>query len=138
MEKKTDNIPAHVAIIPDGNRRWARKRGMPISEGHEEGARNVERLIKYALKKGIQCLSFWGSSMDNLKKRPLEEKIALMDIYKRYFERLLESPEIHENQAKINVIGRWEEQFPEALKKIIHQVIEKTKKYEKKVLNFFK
>jgi undecaprenyl diphosphate synthase len=78
----------------------------------------------------------WGSSMDNLTKRPLSEKKALVDIYKRYFKKILESKKVHENEARVNVIGHWEEQFPETLKKIIYEVIEKTKHYEKKMLNF--
>lgn len=137
MEKETlDNMPKHLAIIPDGNRRWAKERGLESWDGHEFGAQNTEKLIKYALKKGLQCLTFWGSSLDNLKKRPLQEKKALLDIYKKYFEKLLDDSSIHEEEVKINFIGRWEEQFPESLKEVIHSLIEKTKNYEKKMLNF--
>lgn len=137
MEKETlNNMPEHLAIIPDGNRRWAKERGLPPWDGHESGAQNTEKLIKYALKKGLQCLTFWGSSLDNLKKRPLQEKKALLDIYKKYFEKLLDDSSIHEEEVRINFIGRWEEQFPESLKEIIHSLIEKTKSYEKKMLNF--
>ena len=137
MEKETfNNMPEHLAIIPDGNRRWAKERGLEPWDGHEFGAQNTEKLINYALRKGLKCLTFWGSSLDNLKKRPMQEKIALLDIYKKYFEKLLNDSSIHEQQAKINFIGRWEEQFPESLKEIIHALIEKTKNYEKKMLNF--
>jgi len=136
MEKEPTNIPNHVAIIPDGNRRWARGKGMKPWEGHEAGAQNFEKLIEYSLKKGINCLSIWGSSTDNLTKRPISEKRALLDIYRRYFERLLSGKEIYENEVKVNIIGRWEEQFPEALKDLLYEIIEKTKQYKKKVLNF--
>jgi undecaprenyl diphosphate synthase len=136
MPNKIENIPHHVAIIPDGNRRWAIDRNLESWEGHESGAANIENLVKVALKKGIKCFSIWGSSMDNLIKRPLPEKVALLEIYKKYFTRILESKEIHENEVKINVIGRWEEQFPEPLKKIIHKAIDKTKHYKKRMLNF--
>lgn len=129
-------MPNHVAIIPDANRRWARERGLKPWKGHEAGAANMEALVKYSLQKGINCLSFWGSSLDNLSKRPLEEKQELLSIYKRYFTKLIESKEIHEYEARINVIGRWEEQFPESLKKIIRDGLEKTKHYKKKMLNF--
>lgn len=105
-------------------------------EGHEAGAKNFEKLIEYSLKKGINCLSIWGSSTDNLTKRPISEKRALLDIYRRYFERLLNGKEIYENEVKVNIIGRWEEQFPEALKSLLYEIIEKTKQYKKKVLNF--
>ena len=136
MEDNSKNIPNHVAIIPDGNRRWARKRGLDPWKGHEAGAENLERLMRFALKKGVKCFSIWGSSMDNLLKRPIIEKKALLEIYKKYFTQLLESKEIHENEAKINVIGHWEEQFPESLKKIIYEAIKKTKHYKKRMFNF--
>lgn len=136
MEKELNNIPNHVAIIPDGNRRWARGKGMKPWEGHEVGAKNFEALIKHSLKKGIKCLTIWGSSLDNLTKRPLEEKKELLEIYKRYFKRLLEGGEIHENEVQVNVIGRWEEQFPESLKSIIYEAMEKTRHYKKRMLNF--
>ena len=136
MKKELNKVPFHVAIIPDGNRRWAKGKGLNPWEGHEEGAKNLEKLIQVALNKGVKCFSLWGSSMDNLIKRPISEKKALLDIYKKYFERLLEGKEIHENEVKINVIGRWEEQFPESLKNIIKEAIEKTKHYKKRILNF--
>ncbi|HRY82314.1 MAG TPA: polyprenyl diphosphate synthase [Candidatus Moranbacteria bacterium] len=136
MENNFENIPLHVAIIPDGNRRWAKNKGLNPWEGHEAGAKNLEKIIQTALKKGVKCLSLWGSSMDNLLKRPIAEKKALLEIYKKYFKRLLEGKEIHENEARVNVIGRWEEQFPESLKSIIREAIEKTKHYEKRMLNF--
>jgi len=136
MSQEKDNIPNHVAIIPDGNRRWARGKGMKPWEGHEVGAKNFEALIKHSLKKGIKCLTIWGSSLDNLTKRPLEEKKELLEIYKRYFKRLLDGEEIHENEVQVNVIGRWEEQFPESLKSIIYEAMEKTRHYKKRMLNF--
>lgn len=137
MKKIIEKLPNHVAIIPDGNRRWARKRGLPAWEGHEAGAQNLEKLIKFSAKKGLYCLSFWGSSLDNLKKRPLEEKRALLKIYEKYFSRLIENKDIAEKEVRINFIGRWQEQFPDSLKAIINQVIDKTKNYQKRILNFF-
>jgi undecaprenyl diphosphate synthase len=136
MEKTLENLPKHVAIIPDANRRWACERGLPPWKGHEAGAENFEKIISYSLKKGIACLSIWGSSIDNLTKRPLEEKKALLNIYKHYFKKMLEGKEIYENEVQVNFIGRWEEQFPDSLKQIIYAVIEKTKNYQKRMLNF--
>ncbi|MFA5994002.1 MAG: polyprenyl diphosphate synthase [Parcubacteria group bacterium] len=136
IEKEVYNMPNHLAIIPDGNRRWAKERGLQPWDGHESGAENMEELIRYALKKGIHCLTFWGSSVDNLKKRPMQEKKALLDIYKKYFTKMLTNPDIDEQEARINFIGKWEEQFPDSLKNILYAIIEKTKKYEKRMLNF--
>lgn len=134
---KEELLPGHLAIIPDANRRWARERGLAPWEGHEAGAKNFEKIITHSLKRGIRCLSIWGSSMDNLKKRPLEEKRALLSIYRRYFQRLLEGEEIHKNQVRVNVLGRWEEQFPDSLKKTLREVIKKTENYRERALNFF-
>jgi len=125
-----------VAIIPDGNRRWAKERNLQPWEGHRAGAETLEDLIVFAQNKGIKCLSFWGSSIDNLQKRPFQEKRALLEIYKEYFSKLLEGKGIHENKVKVNFIGRWREQFPESLKKILQEIIEKTKEYKDRNLNF--
>lgn len=136
MENEEIVVPYHVAIIPDGNRRWARKRDLQPWDGHEEGAKNFEKLINHSLQYGVKVLSLWGSSMDNLIKRPMSEKVALLEIYRRYFERLLEGKEIYENEVRVNIIGRWEEQFPAPLKKLLYEAIDRTKHFQKRVLNF--
>jgi len=130
-------LPNHIAIIPDGNRRWAKIHGLKPWEGHEEGAKNIERLVRYALKLGIKSISFWGSSIDNLTRRPWQEKRTLLKIYEEYFQRLIKSDDIRDNQARINVIGRWRKQFPGKLKKILENGIEKTKYCKNYLLNFF-
>ncbi len=130
-------LPNHVVIIPDGNRRWARERGLDPWKGHEAGAENTERLIREARRLGIREISFWGSSIENLTKRPLAESKALLRIYETYFSRLAESEEVHADQARIRCIGHWEEQFPDSLKKVLSRCIESTKGYDRYFLNFF-
>ncbi len=130
-------LPRHVVIIPDGNRRWAAERGLKPWEGHQAGAENTEAIIREARRIGIRELSFWGSSLENLAKRPLAESKALLDIYSKYFAKLLESEDIHKDEAKIRFIGRWEEQFPEALKQILYRCLDATKDYSRYFLNFF-
>lgn len=130
-------IPNHVAIIPDGNRRWAKQRGLSPWEGHFAGAENTEKLLRKALEMGVKCFSLWGSSLDNLKKRPLEESRQLLKVYEEYFTKLLKSDDIHKYKVKINFIGRWEDQFPESLKKVLYDCIEATKNYSENMLNFF-
>ncbi len=78
---RDSTVPRHVAIIPDGNRRWASLRGMDPWIGHEQGAQRIEELASAARDMGITHLSFWGSSMENLTKRPLLERKALMNVY---------------------------------------------------------
>lgn len=134
IEKK---LPNHIAIIPDGNRRWAKERNLEPWEGHEAGAEVMEQLARWAFNNGIFALSFWGSSLENLQKRPLLEKQALLRIYEEYFKKLIVDEDIHRNRVRINVIGKWEEQFPTSLKKIIIEGVEKTAQYEDHELNFF-
>lgn len=134
--KISEKMPKHLVIIPDGNRRWARAKGLAPWAGHAAGAENTEKLIRFALKRGVDCITFWGSSIDNLTKRPVQEKKALLDIYKEYFERMLAGSDIHENEIKVNFIGRWEEQFPESLKRVLYALVGKTRNYEKKIINF--
>lgn len=134
--QETKKPGIHVAIIPDGNRRWAKNQGMKPWEGHEEGAKRIEELSRAALKMGVENLTFWGSSVDNLTKRPLEEKRALLGIYERYFKKLIASRDIFENKTRIRILGRWEEQFPTSLKKILKEGIEKTKHHSNNFLNF--
>ncbi|TSD02177.1 MAG: Isoprenyl transferase [Parcubacteria group bacterium Athens0714_25] len=131
------NLPNHIVIIPDGNRRWAREKNLKPWEGHEEGAKNIEALVRKALDLKIKNISFWGSSLGNLEKRPLLEKKALLDIYDRYFAKLIDSDEVRENEARINIIGRWKQYFPASLIKTLEGGIEKTKNYKNYNLNFF-
>lgn len=130
------NIPNHIAIVPDGNRRWARKNGLKPWQGHVEGAKRTEELVKKTFELGIVYLTFWGSSEDNLKKRPLVEKKALLDIYEKYFKKLISSKDIFEKEIRINIVGRWREQFPKNLVSILTDGIEKTKDHSKYFLTF--
>ncbi|MFZ1654572.1 MAG: polyprenyl diphosphate synthase [Candidatus Moraniibacteriota bacterium] len=131
------DLPRHVAIIPDGNRRWAKAHGLVSWEGHEVGAKRIEEIVRAAREIGIRELSFWGSSLENLTKRPLQERQELLRIYATYFEKLLSEESLHTDQVRIRCIGRWEEQFPDRLKDILHRGIEATKKYDQYFLNFF-
>lgn len=129
-------LPRHMVIVPDGNRRWATERGLEPWKGHEAGAENTEKLIREAKRLGVKEISFWGSSLENLVKRPVLESKALLRIYETHFRQLLESEDIHKDEVRIRFIGRWEEQFPASLKKIMYECIDATKQYDKHFLNF--
>jgi undecaprenyl diphosphate synthase len=126
----------HIAIIPDGNRRWAKKRGLAPWQGHRAGADKIEELSREALKMGIKNLTFWGSSKDNLQKRPLEEKRELLKIYEKYFKKLINDPDIYKNKTGIRIIGDWKKQFPFGLRRILEKGIKKTKDHTNNFLNF--
>ena len=120
----------------DGNRRWAKKRNLPLFRGHYQGAKTLESLIESADKLKVPFLSFWGSSVDNLSKRPAKEVNALFDVYAKYFEKLLKRPELFEKKIRVRIIGRWQELVPENVRKIFREVMEKTKSHKNYHLTF--
>ncbi len=130
-------IPHHVAIIPDGNRRWAKARGLAPWEGHQAGAKNTEALIRTAQELGITELSVWGSSLENLTKRPLEEKMGLLKVYGTVLQEVLDGPEVQSGQVHIRFIGRYKQVFPKPLLDLITKIEEKTKNNTEYFLNFF-
>ncbi len=131
-----DNIPKHIAIIPDGNRRWAKEKQLQPWEGHYEGAKRFEEILNTAFQAGVENVTFWGYSADNLKKRPWREKKALLEIYEKYFQKLLKSKKIFQEKIKINIVGRWEEQLPGKLVRLLKRGIQETKNHRNFNLNF--
>lgn len=102
-EKKKDMvIPAHVAVILDGNGRWAKKRGLPRSMGHKEGCKTVEKTVELAARMGIQYLTVYGFSTENWK-RSSEEVGALMQLFRYYMIRLLKIAKA--NNIRVKMIG---------------------------------
>ncbi|MDD3607933.1 MAG: polyprenyl diphosphate synthase, partial [Candidatus Moranbacteria bacterium] len=99
-------------------------------------AKIIENISQQDLDMGIRCITFLGSSIDNLTKRPIQEKLFLLDIYERYFKKLMKDPKIQKNKIGIRIIGRWREQFPGKLKGILEDGIKKTADYSNNFLNF--
>ncbi len=130
------SLPQHIAIIPDGNRRWAKDHALAAFFGHREGAKVAEKILQTALDAGIKYFTFWGASVDNVTKRDHVEVQFLFEIFEDYFKRLLKDEKVHEKKVRINVWGEWSEYFPESCKKAILQVIEATKEYNQFQANF--
>jgi undecaprenyl diphosphate synthase len=126
----------HVVVIPDGNRRWAKKRGLFPWQGHIEGAKTLEKILKKTWELKIPHFTFWGMSADNVLKRPKKEVEVLFSIFKRQFKKLARSREIQKEGVKINVFGLWEKLFPENVKTAIKEAIDKTKKNKNFNLTF--
>ena len=82
MDNK-ENLPEHIAIIMDGNRRWARAQGKPAAFGHKEGAKVLENIVRYANKIGIKYITAYAFSTENWK-RATDEVSALMALFQRY------------------------------------------------------
>jgi undecaprenyl diphosphate synthase len=129
-------IPKHIAIIPDGNRRWARKRGLPVFFGHRAGVKALDKILKTALDLKIAYFTFWGTSKDNIIKRSKEEVFFLFKLFKTQFKKLAKDPRIHKNKIRVNVIGEWPRYFPAEVKNAINEAIEKTKYYDNFNLTF--
>ena len=118
-----NNVPRHVAIIMDGNGRWAKKRNMPRVKGHYEGMQTVKKITKYASKLGIKYLTLYAFSTENWA-RPKEEVNYLMDLPEKMFTSFM--PELMENNVKVEVIGVVEK-LPENTRKAVEDAIEQTK-----------
>jgi len=100
------NLPNHIAIIPDGNRRWARDHHLKPWEGYHFGVKAFEKIYKKIIELQIPYTTFWIASLDNLTKRPKEEVKFLCDLFAENFPKLAEEKLIHKYQVKIQVFGR--------------------------------
>lgn len=127
----------HVAIIPDGNRRWARKNALKVWKGHEKGARRIRELAYTAFENGVTHLSIWGSSIDNLTKRSQSEREALVAIYIHAIKDMLKPQERERMAARVHIIGRWREFFPKELQLLITELEDMTAQYTERTLTVF-
>jgi len=118
MSKRTEDLlqqidrsalPAHIAIIMDGNGRWARKRGLPRVAGHRAGINAVREVVEGSARLGVSVLTLYAFSVENWK-RPQAEIGTLMSLLKEYLNKELES--IHRNNIKFRTIGRVEQLDP--------------------------
>lgn len=127
-----NNIPKHIAIIMDGNGRWAKKRNMPRSFGHKEGTKRVIEIVEASYKLGIKSLSLYAFSTENWK-RPKDEVNALMKLLVQYLRS--EVSELHRNKVVLRVLGDITALADECRKEI-EESIELTKNNTGLVLNF--
>ena len=121
----TNKIPQHVALILDGNGRWAKKRSLPRTCGHRKGASNIEKIAVACQNLGIKYMTCYCFSTENWK-RPQDEVNYLMKLPIRYFKKAYNT--IIESNIKIKVIGR-RDRFPKELLDAIIEVEEKTKNH---------
>jgi undecaprenyl diphosphate synthase len=133
----TASIPRHVALIPDGNRRWAKSKGLTTFAGHQKGIQAFEEIAQHAAERGIEHVSLWGLSVDNLTKRSPAEVAGLLKIFREEFAKLTESESIHQQETKIRVLGQWQKKFPLPVKRAIEAAIAATSGYRQHNLNFF-
>jgi undecaprenyl diphosphate synthase len=119
------NIPYHVAIITDGNRRWAGKRGFPSLRGHWQGYLNLKKFAAWCRDRGIKILTAFGFSSENWK-RSKKEVNYLMKLLERGLSNKKDIQELHEAGVRIRIIGQ-KEKLPQSLRKVIEKVESLTK-----------
>ena len=126
-----NKLPQHLAIIMDGNGRWAEKRGLPRSAGHREGAKAVKRVIASCINFNIPILTLFAFSTENWK-RPKNEVMYLLKLFERVLSK--EKANLIKNNIKINFIGRLND-LPNSLNEKMNELFESTKKNNKLILN---
>jgi undecaprenyl diphosphate synthase len=122
--------PKHVAIIMDGNGRWARSRGLPRIEGHRKGVENVRRIMDAVHELGIPYLTLYAFSVENWR-RPIEEVGALMGLLEIFLERY--TRELEENEVRLRVIGR-PDQLPERPRACLERALARTAHFTERTI----
>ena len=123
MINDNNNLPTHIAIIMDGNRRWAKSKGRPVAFGHKEGAKTLEKIVRYANKIGIKYLTVYAFSTENWK-RAEDEVSALMFLLQSYIEDY--SKRADSENIKVQFLGDTTA-FTPRMQKGIKDCIERTK-----------
>ena len=126
-----ENLPKHIAIIMDGNRRWAKQRNLTTKDGHKAGSKNLEKIAVFCNEIGIKYLTVYAFSTENWKRTP-EEVSALMFILKANLDSMLRKMDL--KNIKIRVIGE-KENIPKDIQEKIDKLVEKTKNNTGLVLN---
>jgi len=129
--KKSGGIPSHIAIIMDGNGRWAKKRGLPRAVGHTRGVESVRDIVKACSQLGVQFLTLYTFSTENWR-RPKDEVSMLMRLLLKSLKD--ETDELNQNDIKITMIGELES-LPKEVQKELRDASEKTKNNKKMILN---
>lgn len=120
-------IPQHIAIIMDGNGRWAKARGLPRTQGHRQGAKILENVLRHAQKRGVRVITLFAFSSENWG-RPKEEVDALMDLFRNYLKNDVEK--LKEEKVRVSFIGN-RQKFPADLTQRMNEVEAQTKDFDR-------
>ena len=118
-----ENRPKHIAIIMDGNRRWARNKGLPVALGHKEGAKTLEKIVRYAKNIGIKYITVYAFSTENWK-RSEEEVSTLMNLMMNYLESY--SKRADSENIKVQILGN-RQGLSDKMNDLIEKCMERTK-----------
>lgn len=128
-----EKLPRHIAIIPDGNRRWSKKHGKSKQEGYAEGIRHIGDVLKWCKEYNIHMLTMWGFSLENFQ-RDKEEISGLFELFKQNLKKALESDEKNKYEVRVRFFGRLH-LFPREIQEMIKKAEEISAKNEKYQLN---
>ena len=129
-----NKMPKHVAIIMDGNRRFAKLQGnIDVIKGHELGVDTLENVLDWSIELGIEIITVYAFSTENFN-RPQNDVEGLMRLFVINFKRLVDHEKIHKNEVRVKVVGRTE-LLPDDVKEAIDEAEEATKNYNKRFLN---
>jgi undecaprenyl diphosphate synthase len=126
-----EKLPKHIAIIMDGNGRWAKKRNIERIVGHQKGIESAREIVKFCREAEIKVLTLYAFSIENWR-RPKKEVQALMNLLKKYI--LKESKELLKNNIRLKVIGNIED-MPPSVARILNETVEKTKTCSGMIVN---
>lgn len=116
---KETSIPKHIAIIMDGNRRWARARGLADKEGHKVGVEKIEEIVREAEKIGVKTITIYALSTENIKERAKREVVDLFNIIRRTYQ--LQFKNMMKNGVRLSILGEIDG-LPGVIKKIIEEI----------------
>lgn len=131
--KRNKTIPQHIVLFPDGNRRWARKRGVVAEEGHSAGRENFKRILAHCEKRGVKVLTVFGFSTENWK-RSKEEVNFLMRLFEEGLSNKEDIEQFQRAGVRIKIIGQ-KEKLAKSLQKVIKEIEALTKNNKKFHLN---
>lgn len=128
------NYPNHIAVIPDGCRRWAKSKGLNPWDGHKKGIEVIEAIIPWFIENyPTKYITAYGLSIENFN-RAKNELEALSMLYSTHFARIAEDKRIHKNQVRVQVLGRTD-LLPKKIQEAARKAEEATKNYDKRVFN---
>mgnify|MGYP000023413198 CR=1 FL=1 len=130
---KNGEMPKHIAIILDGNRRWARKENLSLDLAYSMGGKNVEKVLDWCLELKIPSLTLFGLSTENLGRRPEELKPVLKTI-KEELEKALSDERIYKNRVKVSILGN-KKLLPSDIREVAEELEERTKAHDRFHLN---
>jgi len=133
FQVKDGKKPEHVAIILDGNRRWASNKALIPWIGHRHGANKIDELMDWCIDLDVKAITLYAFSTENFH-RPPEEVEEIMKLIEEKLRSILENERIHENKIKVKTIGRID-LLPNSIQEVIQRVEEATKMYTDRLLN---